>query len=1412
MANTVTSLSYANTFGHWLNSTDELIAENNILATGNYIKDSGTLYLSESTLNALQSNGNIIVQKELLVQGVGSSATIQNDLTVQGQGLFTNTELSIQTTAGANIGGVLNVLGSGFGLAVANDATVGGDLVIGGDLELNILEARQRVNTANVSVTGTVYTNRLTANGHITSDSLVANTNIFASRVQANTSITTTSLQANTIINSAAVSATTGIYANILQANTSVNTATASIVNTLFANVVQANTSTNTGNASVTGTTYTKVLQANSSVNTSTITVTNTIVGNNLFANVASYAYDSYTTNTAYSDLFFANTAYIQNDVVVVDTTFTTTLEASANVITTEVFATRIFGDNIEANTDIITPTITVEGTTITRALQATSSTNTSNASVTNTLYTNFFVANSSAIIPNTFTSGVTTTGILQANTSTNTARAMVTGTTMTGDLQANTSTNTSNASIVNTTYTKFLVANTNIVTPTISVTGTTRTSILQANVSANTQTLTVSERIDANNASVFVGNMSVQNQLSVAGDFVIDGTTVYNSDTFTINAGSSVPDISFFEVNRGTGSTNASIRWNEPNKYFDIINVSSNSYFKVLTSDQISDSLTSTSTTNVASSAAANTLNNTITAANNFLQAAVVSSGSYANAAFIAANTADSKAVTSGLYANAAFRHANAAFISANNVAPQIEPAFSKANSAYEKANSVIAIVTGTLGSINANAAGITFNSNNGITINATGSNNLTFSTAQDIRTTASPTFAGLTLTTPLAVSQGGTGVTSTSAILNAILPSGATSGYVLTTGGPGNYYWSVGGSGGGGGATPGTTITSTRLTYSGDSSNTKFTTPTFNNSTQLRAYINGVRQLDSEYSSNTGNSKIIFSTAPAVGDSVLIEVDGYAVYAYYANNIAYTSNPTLGASANTIQLAIDAVTSAAAFQSGATFTGDVLGLVMNANTSNTSFATTSFVKNVLNATRATSGVTYAISTSGNAGTVTNGLYSSVSYANPSWLTSIANTKITGSITASQLADTAVTVGSYGSAARSVGITVDAQGRLTSANSVAISITKSQVSDFPTLATSATTDTTNAANITSGTLPNARLSDSGVVAAAYGGSNKVGTFTVDSKGRITAAADSQISIQKSQISDFPTLATSAITDTTNAGNISSGTLAEARLPATFAKLAGGAPFTGEVSTTNGAGKIRLTTSGDIYAYRSGGTSGVLYLNNAGSKYLLNDGTKYYLPGQSLNVNGSDVLTAAAGATITAGYNFRSTLAVGTSGQSGTLAVYGASTLGDSASMSFHRPGAYAINMGLDSDNAFRLGGWSQGASTYRWTSDASGNFVASGNVTAYSDVRLKTNIKTIENALDTVSKMRGVTYNRIDSGIKGIGVIAQEMKEVLPEVVMEALSEEEYMSVSYGNIVGVLIEAIKELKAEIEELKGQNK
>jgi hypothetical protein len=111
---------------------------------------------------------------------------------------------------------------------------------------------------------------------------------------------------------------------------------------------------------------------------------------------------------------------------------------------------------------------------------------------------------------------------------------------------------------------------------------------------------------------------------------------------------------------------------------------------------------------------------------------------------------------------------------------------------------------------------------------------------------------------------------------------------------------------------------------------------------------------------------------------------------------------------------------------------------------------------------------------------------------------------------------------------------------------------------------------------------------------------------------------------------------------------------------------------------------------------------------------------------------------------------------------------------------------------------------WNNG--TDRMYLDASGNFTASGNVTAYSDARLKTNVSTIDGALALVEKMRGVRYDRIDSGKAGIGVIAQEMKEVVPEVVLEG----DNLSVAYGNLVGVLIEAVKELSARVKELEAK--
>ena len=98
----------------------------------------------------------------------------------------------------------------------------------------------------------------------------------------------------------------------------------------------------------------------------------------------------------------------------------------------------------------------------------------------------------------------------------------------------------------------------------------------------------------------------------------------------------------------------------------------------------------------------------------------------------------------------------------------------------------------------------------------------------------------------------------------------------------------------------------------------------------------------------------------------------------------------------------------------------------------------------------------------------------------------------------------------------------------------------------------------------------------------------------------------------------------------------------------------------------------------------------------------------------------------------------------------------------------------------------------------------STGDLTAGGNVTANSDKKIKTNIETISGSLQKVLNMRGVYFDRIGTNIRNVGVIAQEIESVLPELVKES---DGMKSVAYGNIVAVLIEAIKELSQKIEEL-----
>ena len=101
------------------------------------------------------------------------------------------------------------------------------------------------------------------------------------------------------------------------------------------------------------------------------------------------------------------------------------------------------------------------------------------------------------------------------------------------------------------------------------------------------------------------------------------------------------------------------------------------------------------------------------------------------------------------------------------------------------------------------------------------------------------------------------------------------------------------------------------------------------------------------------------------------------------------------------------------------------------------------------------------------------------------------------------------------------------------------------------------------------------------------------------------------------------------------------------------------------------------------------------------------------------------------------------------------------------------------------------------------------GGTMQAGNFNTTSDIKLKENVVTLENSLDKIKAMRGVSFDWKDSGKSTIGLIAQEVEQVLPELV-EHNEEDDVKTVSYGNIVAVLIEAIKEQQEQIDALKEQ--
>ena len=109
---------------------------------------------------------------------------------------------------------------------------------------------------------------------------------------------------------------------------------------------------------------------------------------------------------------------------------------------------------------------------------------------------------------------------------------------------------------------------------------------------------------------------------------------------------------------------------------------------------------------------------------------------------------------------------------------------------------------------------------------------------------------------------------------------------------------------------------------------------------------------------------------------------------------------------------------------------------------------------------------------------------------------------------------------------------------------------------------------------------------------------------------------------------------------------------------------------------------------------------------------------------------------------------------------------------------------------------------------------------IMAGNITAFgtvSDIKLKKDIKVIENPIKKIKNLKGVTFTYKKNGEKSTGLIAQDLEKVLPEAVyktheidLNGDSEDEHLAIRYGNTVGLLVEAIKELEARVKELENK--
>ena len=482
---------------------------------------------------------------------------------------------------------------------------------------------------------------------------------------------------------------------------------------------------------------------------------------------------------------------------------------------------------------------------------------------------------------------------------------------------------------------------------------------------------------------------------------------------------------------------------------------------------------------------------------------------------------------------------------------------------------------------------------------------------------------------------------------------------------------------------------------------------------------------------------------------------------------------------------------------------------------------------------------------------------------------TGISTVRSGDTITAN-LNNTAVTAGSYGSGSQIPTFTVDAQGRLTAAGGVAVDTysgwnltvggtARGNISETEVVSFAAGTALTVDYNATNNVITYNHADTSSVANINASGTTFVQDLTFDTHGHVTAASTGSFTLGNGQLTiSGGTLLSGSTTFTANQTGNSSVTINHdnvSRSNTTSSQSRNyGQSFTAIDSiTTSSQGHITAVNTKTVTLPASDNTNDIP--NNAtitisagtnltgGAAFTTNQSSNETITlnmatggvgagtyGSTANGTKIDQITVDAygrvtsittGATGTSSSDDTGTPAITSNGSTPSLnsgisaaeirSLIGAGTSSTTGTVTSVVTGNGISGGTITSSGTLTVGagnGLSQSSTGLLMSGSFTGTFTASADVVAYSDKKLKDNIETLDGS--KVFDMRGVSFNRNDQdGKLSSGVIAQELEQIAPELIHEA--EDGTKGVAYGNTVGYLIEAIKLLKAEIEELKDIN-